>query len=95
MNPVRHRAEDLALALRIRDVLPEHPKLKDVMKAWLNRQYNVTTQGPPSWRLLISKIASDVGGANVALAQRLAKKHPSKIIPAGDLGGGNFDDWRV
>ncbi|XP_011407609.1 PREDICTED: uncharacterized protein LOC105314888 [Amphimedon queenslandica] len=84
MNPVRHRAEDLALALRIRDVLPERPKLKDVMKAWLNRQYNVTSQGPPSWRLLISKIASDVGGANVALAQRLAKKHPigSAAIPS-------------
>ena len=75
-NHIRHKAEDLAIALRIRNVLPERPKLRDVMQAWLNREYNVTSQGLPSWRLLVSKIASDTGGANKALAQRIASRHP-------------------
>lgn len=78
LSTVKHRAADLAISLRIRESsLPSHPPtLKDVISAWLRQQYNVATQGPPTWRLLARRVADDTGGADRALAIRIANKHP-------------------
>ena len=41
---------------------------------WLNLEYNVTTNGLPSWK----KLAEVVRGVNNALYLRIVEKHPKK-----------------
>ena len=41
--------------------------------------YNVEKHGPPSWRTLVKAVADRIGGADVALALKIAKKYPGKI----------------
>lgn len=78
IKSLRHRAEHLATSMRLKPhSLPKNPELRDVIDAWLRGQYNTARHGPPTWRLLIEKVADDNGGANKALAKRLASKYQS------------------
>ena len=47
-----------------------------VLLTWLRQVYDVKRHGPPSWRKLLECIGSPSGGANLALAKRLAPLHP-------------------
>ena len=47
-----------------------------VLLTWLRQEYDVKRHGPPSWRKLLECIGIPSGGANLALAKRLAPLHP-------------------
>ena len=53
--------------------------LEAVLFVWLSKSYNVEKHGPPSWRTLVKAVADRIGGADVALALKIAKKYPGKI----------------
>ena len=57
--------------------------LEAVLLAWLSKSYNVEKHGPPSWRTLVKAVADRNGGADVALALKIAKNHPGKIYNHG------------
>ena len=49
---------------------------RKVILTWLQQEYDVNKHGKPSWRKLLECIGSSAGGANPALAMRLAAHHP-------------------
>ena len=80
----------LATGLKIRrSLLPvisskhcNDPKqcLLALLEEWLKESYDVKRYGHPSWRTLVKAMASSSGGANAALAQTIAEKHPGRVI---------------
>ena len=83
LKQIKDRTNDMVNALRIkRSTLPHDRPLKmdDVISAWLNQSYNTTKYGRPCWNSLIIAVADDNGGANKALANRLAKAYPRMFI---------------
>ena len=48
---------------------------RKVILTWLQQEYDVNKHGKPSWRKLLECIGSPAGGANPALAMRLAADH--------------------
>ena len=59
---------------------PHDPEecLSSLLYEWLKQSYDTGKYGYPSWRALVKAVASLTGGANPALAQKIAEKHPSK-----------------
>ena len=51
-----------------------------LLEEWLKESYDVKRYGHPSWRSLVKAMASSSGGANPALAQTIAEKHPGEVI---------------
>lgn len=51
----------------------------DMVTNWLNRNYNVSKFGEPSWRRVVKVIASPAAGENAVLATTIAKLHPCKL----------------
>ena len=49
--------------------------LREVLTHWLNRNYDTQKYGVPSWRLLCAAAASPIGGADPALAEKIASDH--------------------
>ena len=45
---------------------------------WLKRNYNVKKFGEPTWQMLVKAVGDPAGGANMALARNLARKHKAK-----------------
>lgn len=75
LAPVKNRADDLVNVLRIRrSHLEGSPpyKLDHVIDKWLDEAYDADRYGPPCWDSLIVAVADVNGGANKALAKRLA-----------------------
>ena len=78
----------MGLALRMKpDILdtiqaenPGNPTacLIATLKEWLNRNYNVKRFGEPTWQRLVEAVSHPAGGANVALATKIAENH--KVI---------------
>ena len=52
--------------------------LGQVIDAWLAQQYDTERFGEPSWRRLVSAVASPAGGNNASLALEIAEDHPGK-----------------
>ena len=86
--PVAHRWKNIGLALKLdpnlleriqsrnhRDVLTY---LSDILTEWLQKAYNTTRFGDPSWELLVEAVAHRAGGNNPALAQDIALKYNGK-----------------
>ena len=42
---------------------------------WLRRKYNVKKFGEPTWQKLVKAVAHHTGGANMALAKDMARRH--------------------
>ena len=42
---------------------------------WLEKNYNVKKFGPPTWKSLVDAAGHPAGGANMALAEKIAKSH--------------------
>ena len=62
----------------------EHPAdarscLQAVLVVWLSKNYDVEKHGPPSWRTLVKAVADPIGGANTALALKIAENHPGTM----------------
>ena len=85
------RWESLGLALRLRHAeitMIEKNRanvqgcLKDVLTKWLQKAYNITRFGDPSWNLLLEAVAHSAGGNDPALAEQIADrlKHRGKDV---------------
>jgi len=46
-----------------------------MVKEWLKRNYDVRKFGEPTWRWLVEAVSSPAGGANMALAKDMARRH--------------------
>ena len=42
---------------------------------WLMRNYNVGKFGEPTWQKLVEAVGHPAGGANIALAKKIARRH--------------------
>ena len=83
--PVAHRWKSIGLALKLDPNLLERIKAKrninvdenlsDTLTEWLQKAYNTTRFGDPSWKLLVKAVAHPAGGNNPALAQQIALKY--------------------
>ena len=54
--------------------------LMEVLIKWLQRCYDTTRYGPPTWRMLVAAVANSVGGDNPGLAREIARNHPGEDI---------------
>lgn len=81
--PVASRWENLGLALRLRHseitIIEKNranveDRLKDVLTKWLQKAYNTTRFGNPSWNLLLEAVAHSAGGNDPALAELIADR---------------------
>ena len=82
--PVASRWKNMGLALKLKPYVLNtieknhtdvESRLLDVLTEWLNKAYNTTRFGDPSWKLLVEAVAHSAGGNNRALAETIAKKH--------------------
>ena len=82
--PVASRWKNMGLALKLKPYVLNmieknhtdvESRLLDVLTEWLNKAYNTTRFGDPSWKLLVEAVTHSAGGNNRALAVTLAKKH--------------------
>ena len=53
---------------------------RKVILTWLQQEYDFNKHGKPSWRKLLECIGSPAGGANPALAMRVAANHPGMNV---------------
>ena len=56
--------------------------LTSTLTEWLNRNYNVKRFGEPTWQALVKAVGDTAGGANMALAIDMARRHK-----AGGMSG--------
>ena len=79
MIDVERKAYKLAIALGL---LPGcfEPNIYDVIKVWLEKNYDTQRHGPPSYQRLAEAVADKVGPANPALAKKIATNHPGGLI---------------
>ena len=50
-------------------------RLEGVLIEWLQKAYDTTRFGQPSWQLLVAAVAHPAGGNNHALAEQIAGRH--------------------
>ena len=46
-----------------------------ILMEWLMRNYNVERFGEPTWQQLVEAVGHPAGGANMALARNIARRH--------------------
>ena len=46
-----------------------------MVEKWLMRKYNVKRFGEPTWEKLVKVVGDSAGGANMALARDIARRH--------------------
>ena len=76
-----------ALRLQIKDLRKLRDKypnkcdareaLEEVLLLWLEKQYNVESFGPPTWKMIVEAVDRKGGGNNHELAKEIASKHPA------------------
>ena len=49
--------------------------LASVVSEWLRRNYNVMRFGEPTWQRLVEVVGDPAGGADMALAREIARRH--------------------
>ena len=49
--------------------------LASMVTEWLKRNYNVNRFGEPTWQKLVEAVGHPAGGANMAAARDIARKH--------------------
>ena len=52
--------------------------LREVLSKWLQRCYDTTRHGPPTWQMLVAAVANSAGGDNPGLAREIARSHPGE-----------------
>lgn len=52
-----------------------HDCLSLMVNEWLMRNYNVGKFGEPSWKRLVEVVGHPTGGANMALARKIGRRH--------------------
>ena len=91
--PVTSKWRSIGTALRLKsDVLEsiqavsgsDPPAcLASMVTEWLRRNYNVKRFGEPTWQRLVEAVGHPAGGANMAVARDIARRHE-----AGGVSGG-------
>ena len=54
--------------------------LRKVLSKWLQRCYDTTRHGPPTWRMLVAAVANSAGGDNPGLAREIARNNPGENV---------------
>ena len=67
--------------------------LFQVIVVWLKRSYDTSKHGHPSWKKVVEAVASEAGGKNPALAQKIAAAHRGKAVSLRCLN--SLDIWIV
>ena len=49
--------------------------LTKVLSKWLQRGYDTSRHGPPTWQMLVAAVANSAGGDNPGLAKQIAENH--------------------
>ena len=49
--------------------------LTSMVTEWLKRNYNVEKFGEPTWQWLVKAVGDPAGGANMALARDISRRH--------------------
>ena len=62
-----------------------HACLTWILMEWLMRKYNVEKFGEPTWQQLVEAVGHPAGGANMALAREIARKHKSGGMSTGNV----------
>ena len=88
LTPVTAKWRSIGIALRLKPNVLDGIKaensgdppacLTSMVTEWLNRNYNVTKFGEPTWQKLVEAVAHPNGGANMALARNMAKKYKAE-----------------
>ena len=88
---VAHNWKSLGLALRLKpsllsriqkDCSDVKNSLVELLTEWLNKAYNTTRFGDPTWQLLVAAVAHPAGGNNPALAQHIARRYNGEYVMA-------------
>ena len=85
LNPLAAQWKSIGIALRLK------PNELEIIQAgnngdpiacltltvtkWLKRNYNVGMFGEPTWQWLVEAVSDPAGGANMALARKIARRH--------------------
>jgi len=85
LSPISTKWNSIGIALRLKsdtlDVIrasnigDPHSCLTSMVKEWLKRNYDVRKFGEPTWHRLVEAVSSPAGGANMALARDMARRH--------------------
>ena len=54
--------------------------LRKVLSKWLQRCYDTTRHGPPTWQMLVAAVGNSAGGDNPGLAKEIARSHPGEYM---------------
>ena len=83
--PVSAHWRSIGIALRLNPHILEVIKadnsgeptacLTSVVTHWLERNYNVERFGEPTWQRLVKVVGDHTGGAHMALAMEIARRH--------------------
>ena len=83
--PVAALWKSIGIALRLNpnvldniqaENIGNHPAcLTSMLSEWLNRKYKVKKFGEPTWQQLVEAVGHPAGGANMAIARKIAKSH--------------------
>ena len=89
--PVAANWRNIGIALRLRpDILQNTESrysgdpcacLSSMVMEWLMRNYNVERFGEPTWQKLVEAVGHPAGGANMALAKEIARRHMAIGMP--------------
>ena len=84
IRDVAERWRYIGLALRLHDPdlssiaaerRPVMDCLTDMLRLWLNKNYDTGKYGKPSWKMLAEAVRDPVGGNNAALANKILKTY--------------------
>ena len=88
LNPVAANWWNIGIALRLKvDVLENIDTkfkgdpdmcLSHMVTEWLKKNYNWKKFGEPTWQRLVKAVNHPAGGANTALANKIASRHKAK-----------------
>ena len=93
LTPVAANWKSIGIALRLKHNILESTQaensgnptacLTSMVTEWLKRNYNVKKFGEPTWRKLVEVVGHPAGGANMALARDIARKHKTGSMSSG------------
>ena len=93
LNPISANWRSIGMALRLKpDTLDGIDKLSGkgpnncmimMVTEWLKKNYNVKRFGEPTWQWLVKAVGDPTGGANVAQAGVIARKHKARGTSSG------------
>ena len=88
LNPVSAQWKSIGLALRLQTAIlnridaENSGKPSDCLTSmateWLKRNYKVEKFGEPTWQQLVEAVGNQAGGANMALAKKIARRHKAR-----------------